>query len=137
MNNYNFDYNEIKNAIYSNGRKFKSALKKFYKRFKTEHYFYSIDETIFIEDILNNINITDEEKIVFYIKTTLIDNLNGVNNFFTTIYLKEAFKKYIDENEDKFFNALEDDTLQTMYVNWFKSLKYIPTYDPNIYKKTT
>ena len=135
MNNNNFDYNEIKNTIYSNDRKFKSSLKKFYKRFKTEHYFYSIDETIFIEDILNSINITDEEKIVFYIRTTLIDNLNGVNNFFTTIYLKEAFKKYIDENEDKFFNALEDDTLQTMYVNWFKSLKYIPTYDPNIYKK--
>lgn len=139
MSNMEKTIENIKNNLYSDDKTFYESIIPLYKYLirKTIKYsdYFKFNNYIRkkIITIINN-NFNSKEKIIFYLKASLID-FKYDNTSFPKYIFKDSINEYMNKHEQKFLKILNEEEIQELYANWFIKTGFNNCLENEIYEK--
>lgn len=129
----------IKNNLYSDEKTFYESIIPLYKYLIRKTYKYSdyFEFNKYIKKkiitIVNN-SFDSKEKIIFYLRASLID-FKYDNTSFPKHIFEDSIDEYMKKHEQKFLKILNEDKIQELYSNWFIKTGFNNCLENNIYEK--
>ena len=116
--------NEIKRSIYLDNIQFNNSIVSLFSILNENKYtsrtfndWIEYWEKLFENLLDENFNI--KEKIIFLLRTSIVDNKN-IHDDIKKYIFPRIIRKYILKYQYDILDILKEDVIQTMYSNWFK-----------------